>query len=141
MTYGRTLIQDFATANRLYVNAEVTFWTVLNGEKTTTKADLYDSYLGSTKLSNPQTLDSYGKLRQPVYIDQPVIATVQGLGNVPDHDTGVIGYVPIIRGAGSPEGVVTANRGTIYLRTDGAANSTLYVKESDDGLNTGWSAI
>ncbi len=43
-------------------------------------------------------------------------------------------------GAGSPEGVVTANRGTLYLRTDGSTNTTLYVKTADDGLASGWTA-
>lgn len=45
----------------------------------------------------------------------------------------------IRRGAGTPEGVVTAPVGTLWLRTDGGANTTLYVKESGAG-NTGWVA-
>lgn len=40
-------------------------------------------------------------------------------------------------GAGSPEGVVTAVRGSLFTRTDGGASTTLYVKESGSG-NTGW---
>jgi len=40
-------------------------------------------------------------------------------------------------GTGHPEGVVTANVGTLYLRSDGGTNSTLYVKEFGSG-NTGW---
>jgi hypothetical protein len=46
----------------------------------------------------------------------------------------------VLRGAGSPEGVVTANRGRMYVRTDGAAATTLYVKTADDGQATGWTA-
>lgn len=42
-------------------------------------------------------------------------------------------------GNGSPEGVVTANIGSIYLRKDGGAGTVLYVKESGNGLSTGWS--
>jgi len=42
-------------------------------------------------------------------------------------------------GSGSPEGVVTAVVGNLYLRTDGGAATTLYVKESGSG-NTGWVA-
>jgi hypothetical protein len=42
-------------------------------------------------------------------------------------------------GTGSPEGVVTAGIGSIYLRTDGGASTSLYVKESGTG-NTGWTA-
>lgn len=42
-------------------------------------------------------------------------------------------------GSGSPEGAITAIVGSVYLRTDGGANTTLYVKESGSG-NTGWIA-
>lgn len=44
-----------------------------------------------------------------------------------------------ISGSGSPEGVVTAAKGSFFTRTDGGANTTLYVKESGSG-NTGWVA-
>jgi hypothetical protein len=40
-------------------------------------------------------------------------------------------------GTGSPETVVTAGVGSLYLRTDGGAGTSLYVKESGTG-NTGW---
>lgn len=42
-------------------------------------------------------------------------------------------------GAGTPEGAVTAPVGSLFTRTDGGANTTLYVKESGAG-NTGWVA-
>lgn len=42
-------------------------------------------------------------------------------------------------GAGTPEGVVTANVGALFFRSDGGAGTTLYVKESGTG-NTGWVA-
>lgn len=45
----------------------------------------------------------------------------------------------LFTGAGSPETVVTAPIGSLYTRTDGGANTTLYVKESGTG-NTGWVA-
>lgn len=43
-------------------------------------------------------------------------------------------------GTGSPEGVVTAKQGSVYLRKDGGASTSLYVKESGSG-NTGWAAV
>ncbi|TMV48301.1 hypothetical protein FE783_17410 [Paenibacillus mesophilus] len=45
----------------------------------------------------------------------------------------------IFHGSGSPEGVVTAPVGSLFLRADGSPGSTLYVKESGVG-NTGWAA-
>lgn len=40
-------------------------------------------------------------------------------------------------GSGSPNGVTTANTGSIYTSTSGGSNATLWVKESGTG-NTGW---
>lgn len=42
-------------------------------------------------------------------------------------------------GSGTPQAVVTANVGSVYLRTDGGAATSFYVKESGSG-NTGWVA-
>jgi hypothetical protein len=39
---------------------------------------------------------------------------------------------------GSPNGVVTGNPGDLYLNKSGGAGTTLYVKESGSGTNTGW---
>lgn len=43
-------------------------------------------------------------------------------------------------GTGSPEGVVTADIGSFYSRTDGGAGTSFYVKESGMATNTGWIA-
>ena len=137
--HARTAIQDFATSNKLYVNAEVSFYTVSGGTKTTTLATLYTSLTGTTKAANPQTLDSSGKFTAPVYNEVDVIGVVAGLGNTPDHDTGIIPAPLIETGSGSPEGVITASPGRIYTDSDGGASTTLYVKESGTG-NTGWVA-
>jgi hypothetical protein len=45
----------------------------------------------------------------------------------------------LLRGADSPEGAVTASIGSLFLRTNGGAGTTLYIKESGAG-NTGWAA-
>lgn len=57
-----------------------------------------------------------------------------------DVDVGnelLFGSVKALSGSGSPESSVTAPVGSLYLRTDGGAGTTLYVKESGTG-NTGW---
>ena len=41
-------------------------------------------------------------------------------------------------GSGSPETAVSAFPGSLYLNTSGGAGTTLYVKESGSGTNTGW---
>lgn len=45
----------------------------------------------------------------------------------------------IFAGSGTPEAAVTATVGSIYLRTDGGASTSLYVKETGSS-NTGWVA-
>lgn len=52
----------------------------------------------------------------------------------------VQGGATIRSGTGSPESVVTGNVGDLFLRTDGGASTTLYVKESGSATNTGWVA-
>jgi hypothetical protein len=49
-----------------------------------------------------------------------------------------INGITIFTGQDTPEGVVTANVGSMFLRLNGGSGSTLYVKESGTG-NTGWS--
>jgi hypothetical protein len=46
----------------------------------------------------------------------------------------------LLKGAGDPEGVVTAPPGTLYLSTLGGTNETLFIKVSGVG-NTGWDRV
>lgn len=46
----------------------------------------------------------------------------------------------VITGANSPEGVVAAPQGSMYTRTNGSANTTLYIKTAGGSSNTGWTA-
>jgi hypothetical protein len=51
---------------------------------------------------------------------------------------GVTAPTIVVRsGAGTPEGVVSAPVGSLFLRSDGGASTTLYVKQTGSG-NTGW---
>ncbi len=45
----------------------------------------------------------------------------------------------IYYGYGSPEGEIVASIGSVYMRKDGAANTSIYIKESGTGA-TGWTA-
>ncbi len=44
-------------------------------------------------------------------------------------------------GNGAAESTITASRGSIYGRQDGAVGSAVYIKETGDATNTGWRAI
>lgn len=64
----------------------------------------------------------------------PSLVTLDGLRLGGDSDSPAILF-----GSGTPEGNVTAEVGSLYMRTDGGSGTTLYVKESGSG-NTGWAA-
>lgn len=53
--------------------------------------------------------------------------------------TVLLGSLKVLHGTGTPESNVTAPVGSLYLRSDGGAGTTLYVKETGTG-NTGWAA-
>jgi len=44
----------------------------------------------------------------------------------------------ITQGNGTPNGAVYGSVGALFLRLDGGAATTLYVKESGTNTNTGW---
>lgn len=48
------------------------------------------------------------------------------------------GFCQWFTGNGAPNGVVTANIGSFYTNVGGGAGTTLFVKESGNGTNTGW---
>jgi hypothetical protein len=85
-------------------------------------------------------------------IDSSVASPLVGIEFLPEHSVVVGGATSrggtttssgtgrFIAGLGDPNGKLTGNVGDIFQRIDGAVNSTLYVKESGNGTNTGWTA-
>lgn len=72
------------------------------------------------------------------------IGTAEGLTNLNnmlrilfDNVAGDTETVRIYKDYGSPENAIAAGIGSLYLRLDGGASTTLYVKESGTG-DTGW---
>jgi len=63
-------------------------------------------------------------------------ATVTGVLEVTTSIT--LGSVKILTGTGSPESAVSAPVGSLWLRTDGAAGSIFYSKNTGGTGNTGW---
>lgn len=64
-------------------------------------------------------------------------------GNLSDAWNGwfyqVLGYLTKLKsGNGVPNNFVLGNIGDLYLNTAGGAATTLWVKESGAGTNTGW---
>lgn len=60
-------------------------------------------------------------------------------GHIALYDTSSSLTTKILAGQGHPEGAISADKGSVYLRTDGSAGEILFVKESGSGV-LGWSA-
>lgn len=102
-------------------------------------------------------VDTAGVFVRAAALGPDVVGPLEWLGTKPGVDEGVLvlnagsesapdlvvvgtatGNSPrIMVGTGSPESVVTAPVGSLWLRTNGGASTTLYVKESGTGT-TGW---
>jgi hypothetical protein len=79
---------------------------------------------------SPPKYDRYAEQQRSGVIEREILEIQTFLDSVKAH---------IKWGTGTPENSVSAPVGTSYLRADGGANTTLYVKESGTG-NTGWIA-
>lgn len=66
-------------------------------------------------------------------INYGVLATNNALTQV------MVNGARLLSGTGAPENAIAAPVGSVYLRTDGSAGTSFYVKESGTG-NTGWVA-
>jgi hypothetical protein len=118
---------------------------------TTTTASIYEDDAFTTAVSNPMTSDSDGtyefyappgeyklKVAKPGYADflkdNVVIGTFANNYTTAEGNSGAkVGDTGIFSHSASPEGVITANPGSICMVTDG----TFYLKETGTG-NTGW---
>jgi hypothetical protein len=102
--------------------------------------DKINNRVGINNVSPTRTLDVIGSLS---------VSTTSFLNNVIANDIETIDFLTgrarvnnctIYSANGSPEGVVTANVGSLFMRSDGTYNSALYLKEEGVG-NTGWEPV
>ena len=93
---------------------------------------IYDQSNGDARRASGTTVKAFIDAQNAASSDA---VTFAGGVNLVSGDTGVVWK----SGAGSPEGAVVASVGSLWTRTDGGTNTTLYVKESGTG-NTGWVA-
>jgi len=80
--------------------------------------------LSPEKLQTPQGVGELNRMLQRLF------TVVSGDGE----------KVRIFYGYASPENVVVANIGAIYMRKDGGANTSVYIKESGNDTAAGWVA-
>jgi hypothetical protein len=107
----RRLLDQFQLPNIGYVGCSLSVYVSdANGQPTANLATLYEDLTGTGTLQNPQKFDSTGALKQPTYIDVPVVPIVTG-GHVVSQTLGFI----------APPGGARGNyvaAGTLYLPGD-----------------------
>jgi len=139
----RTLFQDYAVDQNGQVVVSATINVYLAG--TSTAASIYTAETGGTAVNSVTSDSTTGYFS--FYVDDTDYDTFQEFKIQivkPNYSIFPIDNVRIFdraqtihSGAGTPESSVTAPVGSLYLRTDGGAGTTFYVKESGAG-NTGW---
>ena len=55
--------------------------------------------------------------------------------------TQLVNFLEIAEGSGSPEGVVFAKQKKLYFNLTGGAGTRVYIKTTNELINTGWLAI
>jgi hypothetical protein len=89
--------------------------------------------------ATPFVINAAGRVGIGIAADASA-ATNLDSGGIKLNNVGATLSATISVGSGSPQGVVTANPGSLFLNLTGGANTTLYVKESGTATNTGWVA-
>jgi len=89
--------------------------------------------------ATPFVINAAGRVGIGIAADASA-ATNLDSGGIKLNNVGATLSATISVGSGSPEGVVTANPGSLFLNLAGGVNTTLYVKESGTATNTGWVA-
>ena len=114
--------------------------TILNATTLTTDADGYLPFDVWVSDAVAYRFVCFTSAAVPVFFEDQVLQ-VSFFVNTSGSITQLSGNpVLISSGSGSPEGVVTANISSIYLRINGTGDNAMYVKQSGSG-NTGWEAV
>lgn len=72
-------------------------------------------------------------------LDDSGNGTFRGNANAQGGQLGLgVANVKLVTGTGTPEAVVTADPGAIFMRNDGLTGRTIYIKQTGSGTTTGW---
>ena len=95
-------------------------------------ASLDDLQVGPSGGASANELFEIQKTLFSIQIEPPTVAPYGAIVSV--------GGALIQSGFGSPNSVLVGNPGDLYLNKSGGAGTSVYVKESGAGTNTGWVA-
>lgn len=94
-------------------------------------SDIVNLYqYNNTSISSPSLARNFASITNIFGSNQPKMQLTD--------DTGQILYGNLRSGTGDPNSAIVGSPGDLWLRTDGGAGTTLYVKESGSGTDTGW---
>ncbi|MBA3841168.1 MAG: hypothetical protein H0X39_00855 [Actinobacteria bacterium] len=137
-TLGRTIILVNAdAANQMYIRNNASSSAAANRINTGYGADV----IMSGGLGNSVTLQYFNSVWNVVAISTATPPPVDIQGNTTiEGSLKINGLSRITSGAGTPLGVVYGSPGDMFLRTDGGAGTSLYIKESGASTTAGWVA-
>jgi|18_taG_2_1085343.scaffolds.fasta_scaffold06401_2 hypothetical protein len=94
----------------------------------------------TTEAASGIKIEPLGQVQAAAYQDTPLVANrVSNEGVILDLRKDGTTHGGVYAGTGTPEAAVVAPVGSLFLRSDGGASTTLYIKETGTG-NTGWVA-
>lgn len=108
---------------------------------------IFYGYIKKSRITENEVINDDGAdatiLQYPGHAcpDTTVVNNSELLGTDITSDTSgsfSLNGIKILSGSGSPEGAAAAPKGSLYLRTDGDFNSSVYIKMAFGGGNTGW---
>lgn len=83
---ARVRISEFGIIQKLLAGATVAFYkSDDSGESTGDLATIYSASSGSTQTSNPQTLDTNGKLPVSCYVEEKIVAEISNISDLADR--------------------------------------------------------
>lgn len=133
LTPKTTSIYDVGTPSFKYRDLNISRNALIGGTlgvtgAVTTGALSASSITSAATITAPGWTDNAGGVVDATIYTNPTVANTGGLDSV-----------KILVGHGTPEAVYTAYPGSLFMRVDGGASTSFYVKTSGTG-NTGWTA-
>ena len=129
------VLRQHASTGRIYVR--MTNGSVLGGTDSNVK---FDSLAEDDIIVYDNASDIWINKNIGTAISDVGAITLSDSLTMSDPSIGIImgsGGPKVLSGSGSPEGVVTAEVGSIWMRTDGGVGTTVYYKVTGTG-NVGW---
>ena len=135
---SRVKIADFGVIQKGLANAVVSVYEAdSSGESTGTLATLYQASTGVDARSNPQTLDTDGKLANDCYVDAVVVASISGINEATERSVKKIRANPLEYGLP----LTSTNFSSSDTAADAATCAAAAISTAADAVSTAADAV